>query len=163
MKDMFYNAYVLPTFDYCCHIWGSGNQSNKNKINILQKRVARIMLHKPKRSPSSELLQELSWLTFTDRCKYHTATLVYKSRNGMAPQYISEILTFATNEHYELRSFSKHDLICQVLPSTNYLKESFSYNSMNVWNSIPLHIRNVHKLGTFKKLYKLYLLDNNCS
>ena len=26
MKRMFYNAYILPILDYCCHIWGKDNK-----------------------------------------------------------------------------------------------------------------------------------------
>ncbi len=36
-KIMFYNAYILPIFDYCCTIWGKDNKNYMNKINMLQK------------------------------------------------------------------------------------------------------------------------------
>ena len=37
MKLMFYNAYLVPIFDYCCTIWGKSNKSYINKVNNLQK------------------------------------------------------------------------------------------------------------------------------
>ena len=160
MKRMFYNAYVLPILDYCCHIWGKDNNCYINKVYTLQKRVAKIILKKPTRSSSDGLLRELQWLTFTGRCKYHCATLVYKTRKCMAPCYITELLIFANNEHYSLRSASKHDLCLTKVPRTNYFKESFSYYSMKVWNDIPDDIRNANKLITFKLKYKTHLLKN---
>ena len=43
-----------------------------HKITLIQKRAARIILNKP-------LFKELKWLTFPDRCNYHSALLVYKT------------------------------------------------------------------------------------
>ena len=161
MKYMFYNSFILPQLDFCCHIWGKGNGSNVNKIYTLQKRVARIILKKPKQSSSSRLLQVLKWLTFTDRCKYHTAVLIFKTQNNMVPSYMSDLITFSNDDHYALRSASKHDLVINKLPRTNYFKDSFSYYSMKVWNEIPIEIRSVHKLPLFKQKYKLFLLNKS--
>ena len=41
---LYYNAYILPQYDYCCSIWGNCNQSLLNTILKLQKRAARIIL-----------------------------------------------------------------------------------------------------------------------
>ena len=55
MKIMFYNSYILPIFDYCCAIWGKDNKRYINKINMLQKRVAKIILNKPIRTQTEGL------------------------------------------------------------------------------------------------------------
>ena len=49
-KLLFYNAYLLPIFDYCCSIWGKDNKRYVHKISIIQKRIAKIILNKPIRS-----------------------------------------------------------------------------------------------------------------
>ena len=54
-----------------------------------------------------------------------------------------------------------NDLVLQRIPRTNYYKDSFSYFSMKVWNDIPVDIRLVTKIQTFKSKYKNYLLKNN--
>ena len=73
---------------------------------------------------------------------------------------MAELLNFASNEHYSLRSVSKHDLCLKKIPRTNYFKDSFSYYSMKVWNEIPDDIRNAKRLTTFKCKYKLHLLNS---
>ena len=88
MRILFYNAYILPVFDYCCSIWGKTTQTHMKKVAILQKRAAKIILFKPNRTPSSELFKELEWLTFENRCKYQTAVLVNKSLHDLTPFYI---------------------------------------------------------------------------
>ena len=116
MKALFYNAYFLPIFDYCCTVWGKNNKTYINKIYMAQKRIARLILAKPKRSPTSKLFKQLNWLTFTDRCKYHCAVIVYKTMNNMTPIYMSEIITFAKNETYSLRSSVHNDLVVKTKP-----------------------------------------------
>ena len=160
MKRLFYNSYILPLFDYCCTVWGKDNNRSINKIYQLQKRVAKIILNKPVRSSSMGLFKELKWLSFSDRCKYHCAVLVFKSLNNMAPPYLSEMLTFSMNEKYSLRSTKHKDLIVKIKPRTNSMKYTFSYYSMNVWNNIPTHIRSAISLNAFKSNYKCLLSDN---
>jgi hypothetical protein len=58
MKKMFYNAYIMSTFDYCCTIWGKRTQSTISKITKFQKRAARIILNKPAKMPSKDLFIE---------------------------------------------------------------------------------------------------------
>ena len=95
MKQMFYNAYLVPIFDYCCTVWGKSNKNYINKVkNNLQKRAATLILHKPVRTPTHGLFKQLKWLSFNDRCKYHTSILVYKTLNNMAPLYMTDIMGF---------------------------------------------------------------------
>ena len=87
MKTMFYNSYFMSISDYCCFIWGKRKDCS-HKITLIQKRAARIILNKPARTPSKPLFKELKWLTFPDRCNYHSALLVYKTLNDNVPSYI---------------------------------------------------------------------------
>lgn len=162
-KKLFYNIYILPIFDYCCTIWSNGPQKSTKKISQLQKRAAKIILNKPLKTPSDQLYKALNWLTFEERCKYHFGVLVFKSIHNMAPTYITEILTFSSNENYNLRSTQNRDLVCKFKPRTNLLKSSFSYTSMNIWNRIPQEVRDSRTINTFKNRYKNHLLQGRNS
>ena len=59
MKQLYYNAYIASTFDYGCLTWCTGNKTDLNRIVKLQKRAARIILHKPFRTKSSDMFQNL--------------------------------------------------------------------------------------------------------
>jgi hypothetical protein len=143
--------------DYCCIIWGKGNTNYINNVCKLQKRIAKIILQQPQRSPSINLFETLNWLPFLDRCKYHTAVLVFKTLNNMAPTYMTELMTLSDNKIYNLRSRSRKDIVLWTRPKTNYIKDTFSYYGMNIWNNIPLNIRNANNLKCFKEKYKAYL------
>ena len=145
--------------EYCCFIWGKRKDCS-HKIALIQKRAARIILNKPARTPSKPLFKELKWLTFPDRCIYHSALLVYKTLNDNAPSYMTAIIYTANNVTYHLRSQSHKDLSLSTRPKTKYMTDTFSYYSLNIWNNIPpLQIRKRTNENHLKKAYKEYLFQ----
>ena len=158
MRILFYNAYIMPVFDYCCLVWGIASQKDINKISSLQKRIIKIILNKSKFTPSVELFQELNILSFSDRCKYHSAVIVYKIWNNLVPSYMSDFVSFSQNNMYNLRSITNNDVVLQNRHKTKYMRTSFAYYSKNVWNSIPIEIRRSNNIRTFKKNVKQFLM-----
>ena len=67
MKQLFYSSYILPCFDYCCPVWGRNTKRNLSRINMLQKKAARIILGASMRTPSKDLFTQLRWLSFGNR------------------------------------------------------------------------------------------------
>jgi hypothetical protein len=161
MKQLFYNAYIVPIFDYGCITWCKTSQSNLTRLMRLQKRAARIILNKPTRTPTFELFRELKWLSFQSRCKYHVCLLVYKTLNNLAPKYLNNILSFSTNSSHNLRSIQRYNII-NNRPNTNSLKRTFSYFAMEIWNSVPSHIKLIRNIMAFKTQLKTYLLLQDC-
>jgi len=133
-----------------------------NKILILQNRAAKLILDKPIRTPTDGRFKHLKWLTFTDSCKYHTAILVYKTLNYMAHSCMSDIITVSTNNSYSLRSVLRNNLVLKHKPKTKYIKDSFNYYSMTVWNEILIEIRtaaNIQSLNSCTRSICLILHD----
>ena len=159
-RMLFYNAYILPIMDYCCHIWGKGNNTYINKINKLQRRICKVMLDWTFKTKSTNIYDNLQILQFNNRCMYHTAILIYKILNSMAPSYLSDLVTVSNNVSYNLRSKSHRDIVLFSTPRTNYLKDTFKFNGMKIWNSIPYNIRNCNNISSFKTSYKKYLFES---
>ena len=144
------------------NIWGNpgkSKQSHTKKILKLQKRAARIILAKPTRTPSKEMLKTLNWLTFDSRCNYHTAIIVYKALNDLTPAYIKDIIHVSTNEKYNLRSATRQDIM-HVRYNTHYKKQSFTFHGMYVWNILPAHLRKALSITSFKRNCKKFLFDH---
>ena len=160
MKQLFYNAYITPIFDYGCVTWQRANTADISRIIKLQKRSARIILNEGINTPSSEMFKTLDWLTFPNRCNYFTGLIVYKSLHNLTPVYINDLISFSSNENYDLRSQSRND-ISHKRPNTNYLKKTFGYCSMDVWNRIPNEIRQIRNINTFKYKFRLFLLSKD--
>ena len=156
----YYNAYILPIFDYGCMIWGQCSTYNMNRLLKLQKRAARIILQADFMTPSKQMFQKLGWLTFTKRVQYHTCVMVFKSLNGLAPEYLTNLLTRQSETHSRnLRSNDKY-MLKIPFARTAYYEKSFSVTGPRLWNSLPLQIRQSTGLNSFTKLLKVYLLNN---
>ena len=155
---MFYNAYIIPQFDYCNTIWLNGNGKEITKLLKIQKRASRIMLNKSATTSSAPLFKDLKWLTFNQRNNYNTAVLIYKALNNLTPSYIKDLLVISTNSYYSLRSSSNKD-IKTLKARTKYYRNSFTYKSREIWNNIPLNIRNANSFNTFKANYKKLLFN----
>ena len=69
-KKLFFNAYILPTIDYCLTIWGNVPKSQIERMNNLQKIAARLIFDAPPDSPSLPLFRELGWLTISERVDF---------------------------------------------------------------------------------------------
>ena len=155
MKSLYYNAYILSAMDYCCNVWGSCHKSDLDKIIAIQKRAIKLIT-KSNAFDFDTDDKRRSFLSFKNRYKYHTALLVFKYNKGDCPSYFSELVTFANNKKYSLRSSKNKDLTI-IKPKTNYLKQSFTYKAAQIWNSLPLDIKCNTNLHSFKQNLKLFL------
>ena len=158
MKQLYYNAYITPSFDYGCITWHTANKSAINRVVKLQKRIARTIYGGEKFTSTALIFKHYKWLPFLSRCKYFISLLVYKSAHNLTPLYINELVTFSTSKTYALRSQTRRD-ITHRKAKTSYLQKTFSYSSMEIWNQVPIEIRNASTLNNFKSQLKAFLLE----
>lgn len=57
-RKLFFNAYILAIFDFCCSIWGNCNADGIQRC----RKSARIILDAPILTPTVNLFKELKWL-----------------------------------------------------------------------------------------------------
>ena len=73
------------------------------------------------------LLQDLEWENLETQRQIHQAITVYKSINGLAPEYLrSKFVDCGSVSDYSLRDTVGK--LAVPFPRTNYLRNSFSYN-----------------------------------
>ena len=80
--------------------------------------------------------------------------MVYKSLNGLAPEYLSSKFVKRNERRYNLRD-SVNKLFVPF-PRTNFMKNSFSYSGADFWNSLPCNVRETKSLSQFKRLVNLH-------
>ena len=69
---LFFNAYILPLFDWADIVWGDwGNKSLMSDLQVLQNKAACIILDFSYRSSASAALGRLSWVNLRLRIKMH--------------------------------------------------------------------------------------------
>ena len=72
-RKRFYNAYILPQFDFCFVICGNCTSVMEDKLVKLQKRAARAIVDVDFTVPSETKFTHFKWMTFPERVVYHKA------------------------------------------------------------------------------------------
>ena len=104
MKQLFYDSYIVPGFDYGCISWNQCKSAFTNRIVKLQKRAACIILKNPRKTCSKSNFTSLKKLSIKGRRKYFTILMVYKTLHGLAPPYMSNLINYSRNQYHMLRS-----------------------------------------------------------
>ena len=78
--------------------------------------------------------------------------MVYKSLNGLAPNYLSSKFIQRSDviTSYILRD--SDNKLAIPLPRTNHYKNSFGYSGAVLWNSLPSAARQATSLTNFRRL-----------
>ena len=135
---------------YCLPVFGGCEQYELESLQVMQNKAARIVTHSNFRKPRKDMYQDLGWLTINQLIYYHTVISVFKIRLTQEPEYLSTILN---------RTSRTGNI---VLPNNILVlaEKSFCFRGSKQWNDLPQNIQKVKKVGQFKKMVKIWILDN---
>ena len=88
-----YKSIVEPHFRYCCSVWGCCSSTEKNRLQRLQNRAARIITGSRFDDSAMPLIEGLGWQTIAEMISSETSIMVFKALNGHAPQYLTELFS----------------------------------------------------------------------
>ena len=86
------SSLVLTHLDYSNSILCGLPKKSLLRLQRIENWAAKVVLHRDKYSSSTEALIILHWLPIKERIDYKILCLIYKSINGMAPEYLSSLL-----------------------------------------------------------------------
>ena len=145
-----YTGNVEPNFRYCCSVWGCCGFTEKNHLQKLQNRAARIITNSSYDTPSRPIIEALGWKTIDQLISTETKTMVFKSLNELALQYLCNL--FIKNS--ECPSHTLRDTATDVRVPKKYSKngqKSFSFRGAKLWNSLSAGSKQASSLNIFKK------------
>ncbi len=143
----------LICLDYCTIIWG--NSPHINKLLKAKKRAARVILDvRDFQTPSSKMFKSLNLMPLKDRVTYRKACMMYKSLNGLAPVYMSEMFKYV-DERYsrDTRTSARSNLSLPSGKHKDICINSFVYSGAKIWNDMPTNITNSMSLESFNSAY----------
>ncbi len=115
----------MPLFDYGDVVYGNCSAITLKRLQVLQNRGTRMLLDSDYRTHSVNMLSELKWLNIKYRLNFHKMCLVYKCRNGLAPQYLAETCSNVSDRHDHHTRPQTRQSLTLVKPKNNQLKLSF--------------------------------------
>ena len=153
-----YISLVRSQFEHCSVIWRPTGVTAMSKLENVQKRSLKWVLHEECESYSS-------WKTYILKCRQvdilplsrrfdlNDLLLLHKVINGLIPLLLPDYFSFFQGQS-RLRSshFDRLSLVCSITPSlsTNVLATSFFFRTYHEWNRVPLEIRELECHSEFK-------------
>ena len=150
-----HNSLFLPYLSYGTLIWGSTYSSYLESLYGLQKKAIRIIsLFTSSYSVyrSKPLFCKLQALPLHSIYKFQVSSSVFAYFHNLLPLPLSSLLQFNCNYHdYETRS--RFNL------NKSFLKHQFAigYQAPNIWNVIPINVRNSLTTNNFKRVSNLII------
>ncbi len=142
--EMLIHAFMTSRLDYFNALLGGCSARLINKLQMVQNAAARVLTRTRKYDHISAVLSTLHWLPFKHRIDFKILLITYKALNGLAPHYLSELLS-----HYSplrpLRSQNSGHLIIPRISTVGV--KSFLYLVPKLWNNLPNNVREAVSLS----------------
>ena len=162
----YYYAHVYSHLQYAILAWGSANKSTMKKLNVLHRRVVRLMcLHGPLKNffkynqdealgniKSLELFKSCEILTINDIYNLELAKFMHKASNNSLPLALNDI--FIRPRYPRRTQF--------LLPFVNskFGERSLKYAGPKLWESLESNLKDPSlSYSVFSKKMKTFLLE----
>lgn len=145
LKTVYY-AIFQSNLKYGIIAWGSANKNLIDKLNLIQRRVLKIMYRKPKRYPTVELYNEAGVSDARQLYAYDTLTLTHKYRINLNQQEFQHDTRLARTEPFE-----------QERINYKRFEKGAIFLGTRLYNSLPSDIRLIRSQNIFKKRIGPYI------
>ena len=139
-------SFILSQFGYCPLVWMLHSRELNNRINRIHERALRIV-YKDYESSFEELLKKDDSFNIHDRNIQTLAIELYKVYKGISPKIMELVFPLNSNSKYP----RENDFITRNVKKVGTGTESLAHLGPQIWNLIPLNIRNSKSLYSFKK------------
>lgn len=143
----FYYSFVYPYLSYNISVWGSTHSYLLNSLFITQKRIVRNIDGSPYRAHTSPLFKKYSILKVHDIFIYIVCCRMFNKRDDDC---------FRVNHNVNTRF---RDMPRSSWQRLTMCQKAFSFTGPSEWNKLPESVRNIGRIGTFKKKMREYLIS----
>ena len=122
-------SFIRPLMEYGDSIWTCCGEQNKGRLEILQKRAARVISRYPR---SDDAMESLRWDSLESRRDVHVPKLVKKCILGKCPQFFNNYFVF--NRDISSQITRQSDKLRLPKVRTECAKNYFYYYGCKVFN-----------------------------
>ena len=144
-------ALIVSKIDNCNSLLYGVSEYEISRLQKLQNSCARLIFGKKKFESVTELLSKLHWLPIKQRIYFKILLLVFKFFKNKTPSYINERLHVTNFENFTLKISRTN---------TQYGDRAFENCAPKLWEALPLNIKNLNTIESFKKHLKHHLFEN---
>ena len=148
--------------DYCNSLFIGFPNVILKKVQSVLNRAARLIFNLPPRVPTTSSLIELHWLPLKARIEFRICLITFKALKFNHPSYIRDLLSFSSYEStLGLRSadgpYRLHEP--RAIGERGFANRSFSYIAPRLYYNLPITVKLIDSLNTFKSHLKTFLFS----
>jgi len=158
------HTFVTSRVDYCNALYAGAPKTVTDKLQRVLNAAARVVSDTRKfdHGLTTHLHDELHWMDVPERVTYKLGVMMYRCLRGLAPRYLADQFTPASDvpSRLHLRSANRHQLIVPRCRLNTYGRRAFAIAGPTVWNSLPRELRDpACGFDSFKQFLKTILLS----
>ena len=138
--------------------WGCASESIMKNVRSVQNRVIKIMRFIPfGHYDLKPIYKEMDILQVDDIYTLEVGKFMYKFINGLLPENFHEYFEYVSNVHQHNTRTAKNMGLYPIRSNTKFSKNTLKYKGVEVWNKIPLAIKNLPSIKPFCSQLKALL------
>ena len=141
-------AFIFSNFNCCLLVWYFSIAKQMNKIERIQERALRF-INNDYHSDYSTLLSKNKHVTMEVKRKRFLCTEIYKTLNGINPNYMNEIFVKSSSSYSSRRP---HDLMVPRVNQANFGLKSIQYEGTSYGIISPVQLNQLKILKFLKNL-----------
>ena len=91
-------AMVFPLFDYCSPVWSNFTANHHNHLQVLQNKLARVLLHADIRTPIDKMMEDLNWVKLDCRWNHQLLVFTFKGELHLWALFFKTLCIFSKNK-----------------------------------------------------------------
>ena len=153
---LLYYTFIYPYIGYCNIVWGNTFTLHISKLQILQKRIVRMIDNLNYRDHTYRSFQKLKILKCREIYKYQVGQFIYKHKQNVFPPLFTYL--FRTSTHgYNTRSNNRYVAHKYKI---DLARRSLRHDGIRFWNEICDTIGTCTTVDAFKYCLKQYILGH---
>ena len=155
-----YFSLAYSHISYMIAAWGNSGITRIGEVQIQQNKIIRnLFQHHFPNLHTAEIFTRLNLLKVNDIYRLELGKLMFKTINSNSYPFINNILTDLQWQHNQ----NTRKISVYRLPPTRILCDynSFVFQGVKLWNSLPLSVRNSTSMYSFKKEAKLHFISES--
>ena len=152
LRKLYYSL-VYPHINYGIVVWGNSSNLCINKMCSLQRRFMRMF-------SQNAINYAGEMFTYNSIYEYFTCIKFYKCFNLGIHSYFTEHIRNYVPVHSHRTRFTDNERLNLPRHRLASSQKYFLYSSIKVWNTLPMYLRNLSSMNSFKSNLKLHILNN---
>lgn len=150
-RKLFYNAHIQSHLDYASVVWDGTSDAIFKRLNSLYRRAAKLIYPDPSLT-TDQKMSAVGMLPLKQHLFYNKAVYMYKILHDKTPGYLKDLFKAPASKY----THHRHKLAFPK-PRVDLYKTSISYSGVSVWNSLPVCLRTLNTLPSFKHNLQAYI------